>query len=221
MGVEEDVDVIASDGSAAVLRRVDHAVNHHLGTIGNHPRVHGNGVTGSGHRAGVGVASPALGTGPAWTIARCLEYAQGNQVLGLGSRGFLPGIGIAVGVGPGVGEITVSHIAFYQIDAIGQGAPVHVEGKGVTAIALAAAIKLVAVFPGCHSLRENFLTCILIFNGYPYIKRIIRCTAVVSPTADGGAVHCFEPSLWRCCKGCDGSGRKQADGKDGSGQYVS
>ena len=60
MGVEEDVDVIASDGSAAVLRCVDHAVYHYLGAIGNYPGVHGNGVAGSGHGAGAGAASPAL-----------------------------------------------------------------------------------------------------------------------------------------------------------------
>ena len=164
------------------------------------------------------MASPSLGTGPAWAIPCCLEHSQGNQVLGLGSRGFLFCIRVAVGVGSGVGKIIVSHITFYQIYAIGQGAPVHAEGKGVTAIAFSAAVKLIAVFSGCHSLGENFFPCILIFDGYTYVKRIIRCTAVVSPTADGGAVHCFKPSFWRCCKGCDGSGRKQADGKDGSGQ---
>lgn len=69
---------------------------------------------------------------------------------------------------------------------------------------------------GRHPLGKNFLACILIFDGYPYVKRIIRGTAVVSPAADGGAVHCFEPSFWRCCKGCDGGGRKQADSKDSS-----
>lgn len=104
MGVEEDVDVIASDSSAAVLRCVDNTVNHHLGTVGNYPRVNGNGVAGRGHCAGAGMASPALGAGPARAIPCCLEHAQGNQVLGLGSRGFLFGVRVAVGIGSGVGK---------------------------------------------------------------------------------------------------------------------
>ena len=68
MGVEEDVDVIASDSSAAVLRCVDNTVNHHLGTVGNYPRVNGNGVAGRGHCAGAGMASPALGAGILYSL---------------------------------------------------------------------------------------------------------------------------------------------------------
>ncbi len=77
VGVEEDIDVVALNSAAAILRGVDDTVDHDFAAVGDDARVYGNGMAGSCNGAGAGAAAPAFRTLFARAVAGGAEEAEG------------------------------------------------------------------------------------------------------------------------------------------------
>lgn len=128
VGIIKDVDMASTYAAAFILRSVDSAVDHDLGTVGNHRRVYRDGVAGSGYGAGAGVASPTSGAAFTGAIAGGLEYAQR---LKLGDRAgscvwFHNRLRSSIGIGPGVGKGASVYRTLDHIDTVSKRRPVYI-----------------------------------------------------------------------------------------------
>lgn len=65
--------------AASVLSGVDHSVNHHMASVGNDGRVHGDSPPCGGDSAGAGPSAPSGGAGAAGAVGRGLEGSKRNQ----------------------------------------------------------------------------------------------------------------------------------------------
>lgn len=158
VGIEENIDVVATDGPTFVFSNVNYSIDQKLAAIRNDPWINGNRMIGGCHSARGSVAAPSFGAGAAWAVG---SGFKGTQVSGL-STSSETGNGrwhLAVGPGQvveGAGQHNAACGYLDLIFGIFQGRPVNGDGKAVFSIALAVGFQIGPVLVSGNRRREDY-----------------------------------------------------------------
>ena len=139
MGIEENIDVVAADGTAFVFSDVNHTIDQKLAAIRDHPWINGNRMIGGCYGASGSVAAPSFGAGAAWAVSSGFKGAKvsglsASSETGNGGRDLAVGSGLVV---EGAGQHNTACGYLDLILGIFQGRPVNSDGEAVFSVAFA------------------------------------------------------------------------------------